>query len=122
MLLLSRASAREQSGTRSESWQPQIVPHVHHMWHTDTVYEIDPVKAQDMGLNSIKHSVVLWFTSETFQRDVLQESLDTIKRSCTTDHQKSHRTHQQSKQISVHRVTDCDPDQKTKEALINYVE
>ena len=27
--------------------------------------------------------------------------------SCTKDHQKSHRTHWQSKQISVHLVTDC---------------
>ena len=56
--------------------------------------------------NSVEHSVVLLFSSETFWQNVLQEPLDTIKRSCTKDHQKSHRTHQRSKQGSVHRVSD----------------
>ena len=50
---------------------------------------------------------MLLSTSETFQQNVLQESLDTIKRSFRKGHQKSHRTHWQSKQIPMHRVTDC---------------
>ena len=33
-----------------KSWQPHIVPHLHHKWHTDTICEIDLVKAQDMCL------------------------------------------------------------------------
>ena len=33
-----------------KSWVPQIVLHVHHKWHTDTIYEIDLVKTQDMDL------------------------------------------------------------------------
>ena len=32
------------------SWKPQIVLHVQHKWHTDTFYEIDLVKAQELGL------------------------------------------------------------------------
>ena len=36
---------------------------------------------------SIKHSVMLFFTSEIFQQNVLQESLDTINRSCMKDHE-----------------------------------
>ena len=51
---------------------------------------------------STKHSVMLVFSSETFQQNVLQESLGTIERSCTKDYQKSHRT-----KISVHRATEC---------------
>ena len=35
-----------------KKWQPQLVPHVPHNWHTDTVYDIDLGKAQDMGLKS----------------------------------------------------------------------
>ena len=48
---------------------------------------------------------MLFFSSETFQQNVSQESLGTITRSCLKDYGMSHRTHQQSKQISV-RVTD----------------
>ena len=33
-----------------KSWKPQIVPHVHHKWHTATIYEIDLVKTQQMRL------------------------------------------------------------------------
>ena len=36
---------------------------------------------------SSKHSVMLFFTSEIFQQNVLQESLDTINRSCMKDHE-----------------------------------
>ena len=36
---------------------------------------------------SIKHSFMLFFTSEIFQQNVLQESLDTINRSCMKDHE-----------------------------------
>ena len=50
MLLLSHASSDKQDSTRSESWQPQLAPYVHHEWHTDTIYENDQVKAQKMGL------------------------------------------------------------------------
>ena len=57
--------------------------------------------------NSLKHSVLQLFASETSQQNVLHESLDKIKRSCTKDHQKSQRTHQQFEKMSVHRVTDC---------------
>ena len=42
---------------------------------------------------SLTHSVVLLFISETFPQTVLQESSDTITRSCLKDHQKSPRTH-----------------------------
>ena len=54
----------------------------------------------------VTHSVMLFFISETVLLNVLQESSDTISRSCTNDLQ-SHRTHWQSKPISAHRVTDC---------------
>ena len=50
---------------------------------------------------------MLLVTSGTIQQNVLQDQLDTIKRSCTKDHQKTHRTRQETKQISEHRVTDC---------------
>ena len=33
-----------------QSWQPRLVPHVHHKWHTDTVHEITLVNSQEMGL------------------------------------------------------------------------
>ena len=32
------------------SWKFQIVPYVHHKWPTDTVHEIELVKARDLGL------------------------------------------------------------------------
>ena len=37
-------------------------------------------------LNSVTNSVMLLFTSETFQQNVQQESFDTIRLSCTEDH------------------------------------
>ena len=43
------------------------------------------------------HLLVQKSRPETFQQNVLQESSDTINRSCMKDHQK----------FSVHRVTDC---------------
>ena len=33
-----------------KSWQPQIVPDVNHMWHTEAVHEFDLANTQDMGL------------------------------------------------------------------------
>ena len=51
MLLLSRASpVKRRQHFHQKSWQPQIVPHVHHKWHTDIVYEIGLVKEQKMVL------------------------------------------------------------------------
>ena len=32
-----------------KSSQPHFIPYIHHSWHTDTIYETDVVKAQDMG-------------------------------------------------------------------------
>ena len=97
MLLLGRASARKQSGTRSKKVGS------HSSCHTFIIYEIDLVKAPEICLKfyqTFRYAVV---HLETFQRSVSPESLDAMERSCTRD-QKSHRTRQQ---ISVHRVTDC---------------
>ena len=33
-----------------KNWKPQIVPNDHHKWQSDTTYEIDLVKAQEMEL------------------------------------------------------------------------
>ena len=46
ILLLCRASARNQSSTRANrtSWEPQLVPDVHQKWHTDANNEIEVVK------------------------------------------------------------------------------
>ena len=99
MSRLGRASARQQSGAQSED--------VQHKWHTDTTCGTDLVKAQEMGLpfcQTFSYAVVHF--RETFQQIALQESSDTTRLSCMKDHQKSHRTHQQSKQFSVHRATD----------------
>ena len=41
------------------------------------------------------HLLVQKSRAETFQQNVLQESSDTINRSCMKDHQKSHRKHQE---------------------------
>ena len=64
-----------------KSWLRQSV---HHKWHTGHMCEIDVAKAQEMGLecNHMFSSAVvpLGYAS--------QESLDTIKRSCTQDPQK----------------------------------
>ena len=79
MLLLSRASARKQRGTRSENWEPQLVPYVHHR-HTDTICEIDVVQSTKNGSKILfKHSVLLLFTSETTGQNAWQESSDTIR-------------------------------------------
>ena len=43
------------------SWEPQFVPYEHHKWHTNTIYGIDLVKAQEMGLKcfqSFSYAVV----------------------------------------------------------------
>ena len=32
-----------------KSWEPQLVPYVHHKWHTDTICGTDLVKVQEMG-------------------------------------------------------------------------
>ena len=45
--------------------------------------------------------------------------LETIKRSSTNDHQKSHRTHWQFKKISRYRVTGCVTQAKTKGGSIS---
>ena len=37
-----------------KSWQQQLVPHVHHKWHIDKVYDIDFLKAQEIGLKLYK--------------------------------------------------------------------
>ena len=51
MPLLGRASpAKFKAVLDQKSWQPHKVPYGHHKWHTDTDYEIDLVKAQDVGL------------------------------------------------------------------------
>ena len=79
-----------------KSLQPHIVPDVHHKWHTDTVYETDLLKAQDMSLTFLQtfsHPVVPF-------GDMPAECIARVVG-------KSNRTHQQSKQISLHRVTDC---------------
>ena len=108
MLLLGRASAIKQSGTRSKklgdtarSWCSSQVVHRHRLWKW-----LD--QSTRNGSNSLSdiHFLSL-LASDTFPWNVLHKSLDTIKWSCMKDHQKSHRTRQQSKEISVHRVTDC---------------
>ena len=48
--------------------------------------------------------------------ETFQESLGTLKRSCTKDLQKAHRT--QFKKISGHRVTGCLTQTKNKSGLI----
>ena len=55
-----------------ESLQPQLVPYVHRMWHTDMACESYQVKAQkDMSKNSTNPSVVLLFILATFHQKVL---------------------------------------------------
>ena len=71
----------------------EIVLDFHHKWHTDTVFDIHLVSA----FNS--QSGTFLFISVMFQQNFLQESSDTIKRSCMIDIQMSHRTHQQSEHI-----------------------
>ena len=61
---------------------------------------------------------MLLFTSETSQHNVLPESLDTIKRSCTKDDQKSHCTHRHVDNNSGHRVTGCLTQTKNKKDSI----
>ena len=40
---------KSKAGPYQESWRPQIVRYVQHTWHADAVYEMDMVKAQDIG-------------------------------------------------------------------------
>ena len=96
MLLLSCVSSKSKAVPGRTSWQPQIVPYVHHEWHTDTVYEIDLVKAQDMSSDfhrTFSYAVVHFgnMSAECFARVVTHDQ--TVL--CET------------KQKSVHRVTDC---------------
>ena len=52
MLLLRRASSRKQSGTQLENLgATALVLYVHDKWHTDIIYEIALVQAQELGLN-----------------------------------------------------------------------
>ena len=67
--------------------------------------------------HSTKHSV-MQFLVETFQQNVLQESLDTMKRSCVKDHYKSRHTHQDFKKNSGYRVTSCLTQTNNKEDSI----
>ena len=69
---------------------------------------------------STRHSVMLLFTSKTFQQHVMQESLDTVQRFCTKGHHNSHRTPQQSKQMFAHRKTDC-VTQITIQQRLNFI-
>ena len=55
----------------------------HHRWHTDTIYEIDLVNAQEMGLTFYQQ----FSFSETFQQHAEHESSDTIRLSCLKNHQ-----------------------------------
>ena len=78
-------------------------PDVHHTWHTDTIFESDLVKSTDHGFKfyqTFSHGLVHF---GDIQQNVLQESSDTIKRSCMRDHQTSHFAHRQSNQMSVHQ-------------------
>ena len=87
MLLLSRASASKVVPDR-KSWEPQLVPNVHHKWHTDITNETDLVKAQENDKSySIKLSGMFLFT---FQPNTKQELSKTIRLSCLKDHQKSY--------------------------------
>ena len=55
-----------------ESLQPQLVPYVHRMWHTDMACESYQVKAQRICLKIPPiRSVVLLFILATFQQNVL---------------------------------------------------
>ena len=38
-----------------KGWEPQLVPCDHHKCHTDTIYEIDLVRAQEMGLTNLSN-------------------------------------------------------------------
>ena len=69
---------RKQTSMRV-GWTPQIVLHVHHEGHTDTIFGIDLVKAKEMGLKFCQTSVMTLVTSETLQQNVLPEPSGTIK-------------------------------------------
>ena len=48
---LSAAHSQQSKAVLDQkTWQPQIVLYVLHKWHTNTVYETDQFRAQDMGL------------------------------------------------------------------------
>ena len=50
MSLLCRASEKSTAVPGEKSRKPQIVPFVHQKWHTGTIFEIDLVNVQDIGL------------------------------------------------------------------------
>ena len=56
--------------------EPQLGPYIHHKWHTDTIYEIDLVKVQDMGL---KFYQIFCYAVVHFGDVPAQESLRTMK-------------------------------------------
>ena len=56
--------------------EPQLGPYIHHKWHTDTSYEIDLVKVQDMGLNFYQ---IFSYAVVHFGDVPAQESLRTMK-------------------------------------------
>ena len=85
-----------------KSWQPRIFPDGHQTWHADTMYEINLVRAQEFG-SKIPPSI-RWHSTRMY---LLHGSLDEMKRSCTNDHHKSHRTQRHSKTISGLWVTVC---------------
>ena len=72
-------------------------------------------KDKALVYNYSKHSVMLLLILEMFQQTAMQESFDTIKRFCTKDNQKSHRTHTgnpsrcpcKSKQRRLDLITIC---------------
>ena len=73
---LSAAYPQKSMAVRDhKSWKPQSVPYVHHKWHTDTVYEIDLVKAPEMYLKVYHAFNDAVFILETFQQNQLQESV-----------------------------------------------
>ena len=100
-------SAAHPATPDQKSGQPQLVPYVHHKWHTDTFYDIGLVKAQEM----VHFGDV--------RAECIARVVGHIKRSCTKDHQKLHRTLRQSKQISVHRETACVTKFRNRTGLIS---
>ena len=84
LLLLSRASS-EKAGQYfiRQVGNHRSLLHVYHKWHTDTISDIDLVKAQEMCQHIPPNIHLCWCSFlETFQQNELQESLYTMKRSC----------------------------------------
>ena len=95
----------------------------HRTWHFETLCETYLVKAQKMGTHSVKHSVML-FTLQTTQQNAQQEFSEMIGQSCVKDHQESHQAIWQYKQMSVHRVTDRDRQQRRLDLIrscVNFI-